>query len=216
MSENMNNKPNGEVVYYDVAAGVSRTAKAQTLSKRYSTKETVNLCIRERKGLSYELFFLILAGILLVLLLLEFFCVYRPYLHMEETEKSLAEKEAQVQRLKDSMKDSDTVKENYRKYNYEKFPRELVDREDVFQLIEEVVFPRGIITSFRLNGNELTMQISGVSIEIDEDGNDREYILNAIRASKIVEAYNSPDREVRYDDVGRASFRMDITFKNAA
>lgn len=211
MSENMNNKPNGEVVYYDVAAGVSRTAKAQTLSKRYSTKETVNLCIRERKGLSYELFFLILAGILLVLLLLEFFCVYRPYLHMEETEKSLAEKEAQTQRLKDSMKDYDTVEEDYNKYNYKNFPRARVGRDDVFALVESVVFDRGIITSFRLTENSLTLQISDVSLE------NLTLIPAEFEASKLVSDCDMSKFEVKYDAAtGKASFGIEVNFKPAA
>lgn len=160
-SENKKKNTDGTVLYYDVAAGVSREGDAQKLASKYATKDTVNLCIRERKGISTELFFLILAAILVVLLLLEFFFAYRPYLNLEEKEKQRDAEQAAVDRLIDEMKDIDSVREEYRKYNYENFPRERVDREDVFALIEETVFPYAMITHFTFRDNVLTLALHG-------------------------------------------------------
>lgn len=217
-------KADGEVEYYDVSEGVNRKGKARALSSKYSEKNTVNLCIRERKGISAELFFLILAGILLVLLLLEFFGAYQPYLRLEAAEQQLADEQAAVQAMQDSMKDYKTVQDSYREHNYEHFPRERVDREDVFQLIEEVIFDKGVITSFNLNGNTLTLSLSGVSI-VEPTGpekegmNDRRYILTNIEKSPIVSDYDSPQYTAEYDsagqDTGRVSFTITIVFKDA-
>ncbi len=204
------NKADGEVMYYDVAAGVSRKGKAKSLASKYSTKETVNLCIRERKGLSYELFFLILAGILLFLVLIEFLGVYRPYLNLEAAEKELANQKAEVQEIKDSIKDMDQVREDYRKYNYENFPRERIDREEVFNLIEDTVFDRGLITNFTLAENTLTLQISGTSLE------DLLVIPAEIEENELVESYDMPNTQVKYDEeTGKASFSITIHFKDA-
>ncbi len=210
-SGNKKKTADGDVTYYDVAAGVSRKGKARKLASKYSSKDTVNLCIRERKGLSAELFFLILAGILIVLLLLEFFGVYRPYLNLETAEKDLAQQQAEVQRIKDEIKDMDEVREEYRKYNYEHFPRERVDRLDVLDLVETVFFDRGIITSFHLSKNTLTLQLTDVLLE------DSYLIPAELEASEIVLGYDMPRSEVKYDEAtGKVAFGITITFKDAA
>ena len=207
-SGNKKKTADGDVTYYDVAAGVSRKGKAHKLASKYSSKDTVNLCIRERKGLSAELFFLILAGILIVLLLLEFFGVYRPYLNLETAEKDLAQQQAEVQRIKDEIKDMDEVREEYRKHNYENFPRERVNREDVFKLIEETVFPYGKITNFTLSENKLTLDITDIS-EFDITR-----IPLDIEASEIVEHCDQPITSSDAD--GKTTYTLNITFKDAA
>lgn len=177
-SGNKKKTADGEVTYYDVAAGVSRKGKAHKLASKYSSKDTVNLCIRERKGLSAELFFLILAGILIVLLLLEFFGVYRPYLNLETAEQQLADQRAEIELLEDSMSDYQEIQQKYNQFNYENFPRERVGSDEMFDLIKETVFSRALITSFRFNGNanRLTLDIEG------NNPDDLTVIVSSIRA----------------------------------
>lgn len=161
MGSDKKKKPNEEVTYYDVAAGTTRTGKPKALASKSSTKDTVNLCIHERKGLSIEMFFLILAAILLVLLVIEYFCAYRPYVKLEAAENEYVQGQKELDDLRNSMSDEPTVREEYRKRNYEKFPRELVDREDVFDVVESLVFDRALITSYTLRENVLTLGLRG-------------------------------------------------------
>ncbi len=200
------NQTDGEVLYYDVAAGATRKGNARSLASKYSTKDTVNLCIRERKGISYELFFLIFAAILLVLLLIEFFGVYRPYLDMEAREAELTRIEASTQDLYDQMSDRTQVRDLYRQHNYENFPRERVDREDVFDLIERLVFDKAIITSFTLRENVLTLGLHGpVRSDLEKIANsimDDELVLSCGRS-------NWTQSESGFDTT------LTITFKDA-
>lgn len=198
-----------QITYYDVADHKTRTAKASAISK-YSTKDTVNLCIRERKGISYELFFLLVALFFTLLAIIEFFGVYRPYYNIEQAEKQLADDKAYLEQLQDDMSDFNSVRDQYRQYNYENFPRDTVNRDDVFDLIERVVFDRGRIISYSISDNRLDLTISDVSPE------DFVSIPLDIGKDKIVESYDTPSAEVKQDnETGKATFRIIIYFKNA-
>lgn len=201
-------EPNVEVTYYDVANRTTRTEKAAAMSSKYSTKETVNLCMKERKGISFELFFLIFALIFIVLIIIEFFGVYRPYLELEQKEKQLAEEQTKLQQLVDSMQDYDEVRENYRKYNYENFPKDIVNRLDILAFLEKTVFDRGKITSVRIGGTSNT-----VVLEISEVSRDNlKAMLEDIRTSEDV--FNRYSSRTDLEDGEIATITITIVFKD--
>ena len=60
------------------------------------------------------------------------------------------------------MSDYDAVRDDYRKYNYEKYDKTIVDREDILDLLEEAVFPMGKVLTLNISNNTITLSLSGV------------------------------------------------------
>ncbi len=193
-----------QVTFYDVANRTTNSARASAIASKYSTKETVNLCIKERKGMSFELFFLILAAILVFLLIMEFFGIYRPYLALEQAEAQLTEDQARLEQLYGEMSDRESVREQYRLYNYENFPRDLVDRADVLDLLEKEVFPHGKVVTFSITRNALTLTLTGIP---DAEG---AAMQKALRENKIVQT-----AIVSSEDEATGIVSMTIIFKDA-
>lgn len=160
MASEKNGKRNGDIVVYDVAADKTETQKARYISK-FTQKDTLNLCMKV-KSITLEMFFLLLAIILVVVMLVEYFGVYRPYLAVEQAEASLTEMENQKNSLDNKLKDYSDVQSQYREYNYENYDITIASRPDVFALLEKVVFPEGKITSLTLNGNTLNINMEEI------------------------------------------------------
>ncbi len=195
-----------KVTFYDVANRKNESGRAASLASKYSTKETVNLCVKERKGMSPERFFLILAVILVFVLIIEFFGIYRPYLALEQAEKQLADAEARRDAIYDSMSDREEVRAEYRKYNYENFPSNIVDRADVLKLLEDEVFPRGKVQNATITQNVLTLTV----VEVPKG--EGAAMQEAIRKNKIVETVSASRTS---DDAGLETVSMTVVFKNA-
>lgn len=195
-----------KVTFYDVAAGRTGKERVSTLESKYSTKETVNLCMKDRKDITFELFFLLLALILVILLIVEFFGIYRPYLSIEKAEAQLAADQAKLEQLQDSMRDYNDVHEQYRKYNYENFDRSIVDREDILDMLEDKVFSMGIIQSISISRNTLTMTLTGVN------RNEIDAMQAGVREDPIV--FNVFAQSTGYDE-GIVTVNMSIIFKDA-
>lgn len=196
-----------EVVYYDVANQKTYSGSSASIARQYTTKETVNLCMHEKKGMSLAVFFLLLAALFLVLILLEFFGVYRPYLALERKEAKLAEDRATLSQLYSGMSDRKQVQEDYRKYNYENFPASRVDREEVLDLLEEAVFDKGKITSFNITENSLVITVSEVMRE------DVDLIQKQIRESELVSLVVATITSGQEEEL--ASVSLTVLFKDA-
>lgn len=149
-------KDNDNIIIYDVADKSTRTAKVEIKGK-YATKNTLNLCMREKSSITAELFFGILAIILAVLLVVEFFGVYRPYRDIERAEAELNGKRTELAALEDATKDFDDVKAEYNKYNYENYNKDLADRLDVLDMLDVAVFPYGKVTLLSFDNNQTLM-----------------------------------------------------------
>lgn len=167
------------------------------------SNETVNLCRRESGGLSVSRICIIVAVVLALLLIVEFFGIYRPYRALEEKEAELAQLQTQAGNLFGSTLDMEAVREEYRKYNYENFPAEIVDREEVLKLLEDTVFERGKITHFSISGNSLEITVSDIaSSEIEE-------MMDEIEGSALVDRLN------RRTVADGATVVLTILFKDA-
>ncbi len=196
-----------QVTFYDVAN--KRTYQAPP--SKHASKETVNLCMREKTSISYELFFLLLAVIFIILVIVEFFGVYRPYLAVERAEADLAEKQTQLEQIYDSMSNPsrEEVRDNYRRYNYENFPREIVNREEILALLEETVFEKGKITSAALlENNTVELTVSGVLREdiepMQQQLNEKEGIVDWVEVSHV---------NFEMDDTGAESATLSMTIR---
>lgn len=193
------------VTYYDVSGGGSgRTAV--TLAKG-ARKDTINLCKRERNGISLEKACILFAIIIAVVLLVEFFGIFRPYRQLEAKQAQLEADRAALAGITSGMTDIDSVRAEYRKYNYENFPRELVGRDQIFELLDAAVFTRGKITKFELSRNQLTLDVSQVNYdEVDA-------MQNQLSQDKLVALVNAT--AISGAEGGKATVRLVITFKDA-
>ncbi len=156
--------PEGVITLYDVADNATRRAKAVEV-KKYATKDTLNLCMKDKQSISFELFFLLLALILLFLLFVEFFGIYRPYLRVEQAEAALDGDRATLAQLERKLRDYDDVHDDYLIYNFDDYDNTIVDREKILALLEKTVFDRGTVSSVSISGKTLTINISNVSSE---------------------------------------------------
>ena len=137
-------------------------AEPHAASAGHVSKETVNLCKKDRKDISPGAFCLLLTVFLAVLILIEFFFAYLPYRDLEVLESSLGEAQQQYEQLQSSMSDYDAVRDDYRKYTYEKYDKTIVDREDILDLLEVAVFPMGKVLTLNISNNTITLSLSGV------------------------------------------------------
>lgn len=150
-----------EVTFYD-AATAARPVSSSDVAKKYSAKETVNLFMKDRKDISFELFFLLLAIILILLLAVEYFFAYMPYRRLEQAEADLRADQTRLERLDVPDDEFERVENDYLKYNYEHFDKTIADREDVLDMLGETAFKYGKATSVDITGNTVRLNLSGV------------------------------------------------------
>ncbi len=194
-----------KVVEYDVASHSAQGAAP--VPPKYSSKETVNLCMKERKSISYETFFIILIIFFAVLLVIEYFGAYLPYREIEQKEKQLAANETELSQLQNSMSDRDQIRADYRQYNYENFPRNIVDRAEILALLERTVFERGKITSVNISSNNtVVLNVADVSRD------DLEAMQKEIREDDLV--FNVFVSRTNLEDGESAGVTMTIVFND--
>lgn len=193
------------VTFIDDAGADPRRASAIVIKN--SKDETVNLMKRERKGLSLSGFLIILAALLAVLILVEYFGIYRPYRELETREAQLEADRSVISQLQSETKDMEEVRAEYRKYNYENFPRELADREKVLKLLEDTVFEQGKITRLEISGNTLLLTVT------DVNSNEVATMQSDIRESDLVEKVVAS--KVSNTSDGKASVDLTVTFRDA-
>lgn len=200
------------VVLYDVADDALKKEKGTVVTNKYSTKNTLNLLMKEKSSISFELFFLLLAIIMLLLALVEYFVVYRPYRAVEQAEAALREEQARLEQILDKIKDYDDVRADYLKYNYENFDSSIVDRLDILDLLERKVFGVGKIQSMNISGNTLTMTMTEVSVDASSK---LQSTLQEEAETGIVEYVSVTRTGYNSGEDGVPTVNIVITFKNA-
>ena len=203
-----NNGAESQITFYD---GINRAENGKKLSAakiKRSTMQTVNLCKREKKGMSFAMFCLLLFIILAILILVEFFAAYRPYKQMEAKQQELSEKQDRLDSLYGAMTDRKEVQDEYREYHYDDFPDELRNRKDILTLFETKIFPYGTVSSLSVTAANST------SITItDIDRNYVETFKTSLREDELVESVSFAT--VKMLDNGKAQFSFVIRFKPA-
>lgn len=127
-------------------------------------KDTLNLCVREKNGLSARGLALFFALLFIVLAAAGFLGAYLPYTALREKERRLEAENAAVQELKDYVSDGELadVREEYRRYVMENFP-ETADLDAAFGLLGDAVFGKGKVERASLSGNVLSLTVTGVA-----------------------------------------------------
>lgn len=153
---------------------VRRTLSVKNNSQLPS-KRTINLCMREKSGISVEVFLAALAAILVVVMLVEFFGVYRPYLKVEELQNDLAAVQRDLDDKNKKMKDMDDyylekyemhMEEYYNQFNFNGFDRSIADRLDILNLLDKIVGKEGFesaeLRKLSVNGNTVDITVDGL------------------------------------------------------
>lgn len=144
-------------------------------SSQLPSKRTLNLCMREKSSLSVELFLIILGIILIIIMLVEFFGIYRPYVEVEAIQAKVDAAQRDLDNKNNQMKEMDdfylqnfnmTMTEYYNQYNYEGFDRSIADRLDIFALLDrEIMRKEGFMGVARIR--TLTVRSNTVTITVD-------------------------------------------------
>lgn len=193
--------PQNAVVLYDVADDSLKKEKGTVVTTKYSTKNTLNLLMREKSSISFEVFFAVLAIVMLLLALVEYLLVYRPYRTVEELDARRAALEAEQSRIEQKIEDYDeqNLPDDHLKYFYENEDETLVNRLRILDILEDVVFGVGKIQNMSISGNTLQMTMTEVSLEVAST------LQNSLAAATVP---NSDDDIVRvsYVNVTRNSY----------
>ncbi len=122
------------------AGGGSAVATRRVLglkeSSQLPSKRTLNLCMKEKGGLSIEMFLFILSLILIAIILVEFLGVYRPYSRVETLERDVAAAQSQLDATNAKMSDYDKVQKDYNVYNFDGFDLSSTARKDVLEMLD--------------------------------------------------------------------------------
>ncbi len=132
---------------------------------QYPTKRVLNLCMKEKSNMPPEAFLGILAAIIVVVLLLEFFGVYRPYRSLELAQADLNAAQSHLQQTYDSMSDYDDIHDEYYQYNFNEFDRTLADRLDVLDLLKRELFDKAKINTLNVSANTINLNMTGVKLK---------------------------------------------------
>ncbi len=199
------------VVLYDVAANATKREKAAVVNNKYTRKDTLNLCMREKSVITLELFFLLFAVILAFLVLVEYVGIYRPYRAVEQAEAALAANRAELQAVLDKMSDYDEKQKMYNEYNFENYDVTIVDRNTILDFVDRTVFAAGgKLKSFRLVRNELTMSVIG--LELNDVSN---LYADMILEDELVSAVTVSTTGYENTDGGVPTANITVRFKDA-
>lgn len=204
------------------ASGTRRVLSMKD-SSGLPSKRTLNLCMREQSGISVEMFLFILSLILIVIILVEFVGIYRPYLEVERLERDLAAAQTALDDKNRAIREMDdyyqktygmTMQEYYNQYNFEGYDRSIADRADVFALLEhEIIDKPGYeaarIGVININGNTVTLTIYGLEFNSTLVKDLTENLSN----DKMV--YIAYANNMTRPEDGETSIRMTIELRDA-
>lgn len=181
------------------------------------TKRTINLCIREKKGMSAEMFLIIIAAILAVFILVELVGIFIPYKKVERLESELASAQSVLDEKLDRLKDYDEVEEFYNRYTYKDFDRTLADRLDVLGILEKYIMND---EEFKDIAKIRGISIEGKTVSVEIEGLNEHQIgtlhLNLIK-DPLVESVTERNSSVTDNsDVKIPTMRFTILLKDAS
>lgn len=141
-------------------------------SSQLPSKRTLNLCKREKKDMPIEVFLIVLATLIIFIIIVEYFGVFRPYTHVEAMERELAAQQSALAEKNKTLNDPDTgfkaTEEYYNQYNFEGFDQSIADRLDVLALLErEIMNKNGFdakIRSLAINGRVVSLTVDGLNV----------------------------------------------------
>lgn len=137
-------------------------------SSQVPTKRTLNLCIREKSNISIELFLILLAVILVVVMVAEFFGVFRPYARVESLEAQVNSAQKELDGKNDAIQkyENDKVPDDYHKYNFEGFDLTIADRLKVLDILDRHIINHEDFNEAKIGGT-ITIRDKTVSFTLE-------------------------------------------------
>lgn len=154
----------------NVPAAEKQTAAPRKMIK-CPQKRGINLNMQEKQrstGLT------LLIGILLIALLagsVAKFGVIDQYRRLEQAQSDYNRVHTLYRQTQEKLQDYDRVLLEYRTYSMDWISDEqygfstLVNRQEVLNLIEKEILPRGSLSSLRIDGEQLTLSMSGMTLD---------------------------------------------------
>jgi len=153
------------------------------LAPRYPTKVSINLAYQAR--VYHKPKNVILISVLLILIVLfGKFAVADRFTHLREAEEALGAAEALLTELQASNAQWDAIAAEYQLYSYQSYSDEekaLVDRMEIFNLVEQHLMTVSKVSNLSLKGNTLSATLSGLTLK------DTSYLIQNLRSSPIVQ-----------------------------
>ena len=150
---------------------ISFGSKVKPENIKYPTKRTINLAMKEDMGNKRGL---LIGGLILALLLLAVgvkFGVIDQYAKLNEAQAAYDALYEQRVALEEKLLTYDEVEQEYRSYSRDWLTEDTtgkyvsVDRLEVLDMLERVVFYNGIITDFSVTGSEVSLVMSGMDLQ---------------------------------------------------
>lgn len=178
-------------------------------SSQLPNKRTINLCMKEKDKLSKEMFLIVLSLILIVVMLVEFFGIYRPYVEVENLENRLSSAQSELDAKNAAMSDYKDVEEFFDMYNYDDYDNTLADRLDVMQLFERNImnvdkFASAKIDSLSISGRRVTFTIKGLTGDLISE------LYQSLCNDKIVEYVDFPRTSTDADNIQSTDFEVTL------
>lgn len=168
------------------AAVATRRVLGLKESSQLPSKRTLNLCMKEKGGLSIEMFLFILSLILIAIILVEFLGVYRPYSRVETLERDVAAAQSQLDATNAKMSDYDKVQKDYNVYNFDGFDLSSTDRLTVLRLLDDHIikndaFENAQISNIIIDDNSGTPTQTVVTFTIYVESTNDSWVTDLIR-----------------------------------
>lgn len=137
-------------------------------SKRWPTKGTLNLVIREKTWSSPSRVLPVLLAILICATLFSKFAVADRLAQVNQAQLENARLSQSISQLRAACADYDQLSAQYHRYSYASFtPAELAlaDRLAVLNLLEDKVMPAAQVKNLTVGGSSLSLTLAGISLE---------------------------------------------------
>ena len=151
-----------------LGSGEKTTGRAEKLSGRLPKKPTINFALVGVKRFRWGVALPALALVLVAVVLFGKFMVFDRLAEVAAVEAEVAAVQARIDESKANIEKYGHLNDVYAHYTYSGMTEEelnRVDRMQVLDLLERVVFPRTPAEQWQLNGNRLTLTIEGLTLQ---------------------------------------------------
>ncbi|MBP5166606.1 MAG: hypothetical protein ILP09_05030 [Oscillospiraceae bacterium] len=146
----------------------NKAAPSAQFHGRIPTKETINFAVVGVKRVRWWLALIMLAVILAAAFAVGKFMVYDRLEQVNRAQKAAAEVRSELSASRARIAQYGELNDVYAHYTYSGMTEEelsLVDRVDVMELLERIVFPRTDVSEWDLNGNKLSLILAGETLQ---------------------------------------------------
>ena len=182
----------------------------KTKAVTYPTKKTLNLAIKEKSPFRPQKLIPLLLVVLFAVALFAKFAVIDRLNEYYALQDQAADKDMQVARLTQELKEYPEVLEVYSRYSVSWMNADVkatVERTDILDLIEKELVPYASIRNISIAGNTVSLQLGGITLE------DASQLVNNIKARDDVSNVSIYSADTKPEVGLNASISMLINVK---